>query len=40
MFWAYLALPVGGVFCVLGIIGNLIDPQRARNWRPRNEPSS
>ncbi len=28
MFWAYLALPVGGVFCVLGIIGNLLDPVR------------
>jgi TRAP-type C4-dicarboxylate transport system permease small subunit len=28
MFWAYLALPVGGVFAILGIIGNLIDPQR------------
>lgn len=28
MFWAYLALPVGGVFCVVGILGNLIDPLR------------
>ena len=28
MFWAYLAMPVGGLFCVIGIIGNLIDPQR------------
>ena len=28
MFWAYLALPVGGVFCAVGIIGNLIDPLR------------
>jgi TRAP-type C4-dicarboxylate transport system permease small subunit len=28
MFWAYLALPVGGVFSLIGIIGNLIDPQR------------
>jgi len=28
MFWAYLALPVGGVFSVLGIIGNLLDPIR------------
>jgi TRAP-type C4-dicarboxylate transport system permease small subunit len=28
MFWAYLALPVGGVFSIFGIIGNLIDPQR------------
>ncbi|OGA95769.1 MAG: C4-dicarboxylate ABC transporter [Burkholderiales bacterium RIFCSPHIGHO2_12_FULL_61_11] len=28
MFWAYLAMPVGGVFSVMGIIGNLIDPQR------------
>lgn len=27
MFWAYLALPVGGLFCVLSIIGNLLDPQ-------------
>ena len=28
MFWAYLAMPVGGVFSMLGILGNLIDPQR------------
>ena len=28
MFWAYLALPVGGVFSVIGIIANLADPQR------------
>ncbi len=28
MFWAYLALPVGGLFSVLGIVGNLLDPQR------------
>ncbi|HWI83064.1 TRAP transporter small permease [Ramlibacter sp.] len=28
MFWAYLALPVGGVFCVIGILGNLLDPVR------------
>lgn len=28
MFWAYAALPVGGLFCVIGIIANLIDPQR------------
>jgi TRAP-type C4-dicarboxylate transport system permease small subunit len=28
MFWAYLALPVGGVFCVFGIVGNLLDPRR------------
>lgn len=28
MFWAYLALPVGGVFSVLAIVGNWLDPQR------------
>lgn len=28
MFWAYLALPVGGLFSAVGIIGNLMDPQR------------
>lgn len=28
MFWAYLAMPVGAVFCAFGIIGNLLDPQR------------
>ena len=28
MFWAYLAMPVGGVFSILGILGNLVDPQR------------
>jgi TRAP-type C4-dicarboxylate transport system permease small subunit len=28
MFWAYLAMPVGGLFSAIGIIGNLLDPQR------------
>jgi TRAP-type C4-dicarboxylate transport system permease small subunit len=28
MFWGYVAMPVGGVFCVFGIIANLLDPQR------------
>ena len=28
MFWAYLALPVGGVFAAIGILGNLLDPMR------------
>jgi TRAP-type C4-dicarboxylate transport system permease small subunit len=28
MFWAYLALPVGGCFSVLGIICNFLDPKR------------
>jgi TRAP-type C4-dicarboxylate transport system permease small subunit len=28
MFWAYLALPVGGVFCIIGLVGQLLDPQR------------
>lgn len=28
MFWAYLALPVGGLFSAIGVIGNLLDPQR------------
>jgi len=28
MFWAYLAMPVGGVFSLFGIIGNLLDTQR------------
>ena len=28
MFWAYLAMPVGGVFSTIGIVGNLLDPQR------------
>ena len=28
MFWAYLAMPVGGLFSILGILGNLLDPQR------------
>jgi TRAP-type C4-dicarboxylate transport system permease small subunit len=28
MFWAYLALPVGAVFSAIGIVGNLLDPQR------------
>ncbi len=28
MFWAYLAMPVGAVFSALGIVANLLDPQR------------
>jgi TRAP-type C4-dicarboxylate transport system permease small subunit len=28
MFWGYVAMPVGAVFCILGILGNLLDPQR------------
>jgi TRAP-type C4-dicarboxylate transport system permease small subunit len=28
MFWAYLALPVGGLFSVLAIVGNWLDPKR------------
>ena len=28
MFWGYVAMPIGGVFCVFGIIANLLDPQR------------
>ena len=28
MFWAYLALPVGGVFSVVAVLGNWLDPQR------------
>lgn len=28
MFWAYVAMPVGGVFSALGIIGNWLDPMR------------
>jgi TRAP-type C4-dicarboxylate transport system permease small subunit len=28
MFWAYLALPVGGVFAALAVVGNWLDPKR------------
>ncbi len=28
MTWAYLAVPIGGLFCVLGIVGCLLDPRR------------
>jgi TRAP-type C4-dicarboxylate transport system permease small subunit len=28
MFWAYLALPVGGIFCVPAIVAHFFDPQR------------
>jgi TRAP-type C4-dicarboxylate transport system permease small subunit len=24
MFWGYVAMPVGGMFCVIGLIGNLM----------------
>jgi TRAP-type C4-dicarboxylate transport system permease small subunit len=28
MLWAYLAMPVGGLFCVVAIVGNFLDPKR------------
>jgi len=28
MFWAYLAMPVGGLFSAVAILGNLVDPKR------------
>jgi len=28
MFWAYLAMPVGGLFSVVALLGNWLDPQR------------
>jgi len=28
MFWGYVAMPVGAMFCVLAIVGNYLDPQR------------
>ncbi|MEO5702187.1 MAG: TRAP transporter small permease [Casimicrobiaceae bacterium] len=28
MTWAYLAVPVGGIFCAFGVIACLIDPRR------------
>ena len=28
MFWAYLAMPVGGLFSVIGIVANFLDPLR------------
>ena len=28
MFWAYLSMPVGGVFAALAVVGNWLDPQR------------
>jgi TRAP-type C4-dicarboxylate transport system permease small subunit len=28
MFWGYVAMPVGAAFSIVGIIGNLLDPQR------------
>ena len=28
MFWAYIAMPLGGVFSVPGIVGNFLDPIR------------
>ncbi|MES2978503.1 MAG: TRAP transporter small permease [Pseudomonadota bacterium] len=28
MFWGYVAMPIGGLFCVIGIVGNWLDPQR------------
>jgi TRAP-type C4-dicarboxylate transport system permease small subunit len=27
MFWAYIAIPVGGLFAVFGVIGNFLEPR-------------
>jgi TRAP-type C4-dicarboxylate transport system permease small subunit len=27
MFWAYVAIPVGSCFAVLGVIGNFLEPK-------------
>ena len=27
MFWAYVAMPIGALFSIIGLIGNLLDPQ-------------
>ena len=29
MFWAYLALPVGGIFCIPAIVAQFFDPQNS-----------
>ena len=28
MTWAYSAVPVGGIFCVLAVVAVLLDPRR------------
>ncbi len=28
MIWAYIAMPIGGLFSVMGIVGNYFDPKR------------
>ena len=28
MFWAYIAMPIGAVFSIIGIIANFLDPRR------------
>ena len=28
MFWAYVAIPLGGLFSIMGIVGNFFDPKR------------
>ncbi len=28
MFWAYIAMPIGGLFSIVGLTANLLDPQR------------
>ena len=28
MFWGYVAMPVGALFCILAIVGNYLDPKR------------
>lgn len=28
MFWAYIAMPVGAVFAIIGIVANYLDPRR------------
>lgn len=28
MFWAYIAMPIGGLFAAIGVVGNVLDPKR------------
>ncbi len=28
MFWAYISMPIGGLFSIVGLTANLLDPQR------------
>ena len=39
MFWAYISMPIGGLFAIMGMIGNFVDPLQLEQERALSEHS-